>query len=99
MVVADDAAGFYARSDQEIDQHRLELRLSGLEIVAGDEDAVELSVFDETRDEGVLRRAVDVSALNQRWRCNFEFAEQFCRSGRKWGGIGNGLACVFLSFC
>lgn len=59
MVVARDGGQLNAGVDQEVDQGRLHLGLAGLEVVAADEGAMALGQVDGSRDEGVLRRAVD----------------------------------------
>lgn len=52
-------------SHQEIHQHRLELGLPRLEVVAADEDAALGGQFHRPRHEGVLGGPVDVGAALQ----------------------------------
>ena len=60
MVVADDGHGLDAGADQEVDQHRLQLGLAGLEVVPGNVHLLLVGQLDHARHEGVLGRAVDV---------------------------------------
>ena len=60
MIIADDAAGFNAGTDQKVDQDRFKLCLTGLEIVATDEDSARVGKFQAAWDECVLGRAIDV---------------------------------------
>jgi len=59
MVVAGNGGELDAGADQEVDESRLHLGLSRLEVVATDEGIVLLGELDGTGNEGVLRRAVD----------------------------------------
>ena len=63
MVVADDRNRFQAGADQEINQHRFQLGLTGLEVVSADEHVRLFGQFDTSRNERVLRRTVDESTL------------------------------------
>lgn len=60
VVVGHDCGGSDPRADEKVDEHGLDLCLSALEVVAGDEDALSFGELDDARDERVLRRAVDV---------------------------------------
>jgi len=62
VIIADDRCRLDAGADQEIDDHRLELRLARLEVVATDEDTVAVGELDDARNERVLWTAVDVRA-------------------------------------
>lgn len=59
VVVRSDGQGLDAGIDKEVDEHRLELGLTALEVVAADEDTVTLGEIDQTGNKGVLRAAVD----------------------------------------
>lgn len=59
MVVARDAQHLDTRSSQEVGEHALDLGLTSLEVISGDEGLVRFSEGDAARDEGVLRSAVD----------------------------------------
>lgn len=63
VVVADDGLWLDSGGDEELGQGGLELGLSGLEIVTDNEDLVLLGELDDSRDEGILGRSVDVGAV------------------------------------
>ena len=63
MVVASNGHGLNTRGDQPIDQNRLELGLTSLEVITTDGDVAAESHVQHTRDEGVLGRTVDVGAV------------------------------------
>ena len=60
MVVGGDGSRLDSGTHQVIHQHRLDLRLTALEVVSGDEGVVGFSQLEHARHEGVLRRSVDV---------------------------------------
>jgi len=59
VVVGNDGRRLDPGADQEVDQHRLHLRLARLEVVAADQDAPLDGELQEPRDERVLRGTVD----------------------------------------
>jgi hypothetical protein len=59
MVVAGNRREFDTSANQEIDQCRLHLGLTRLEIITTDESIVLLSKFNSTRNKCILRGAVD----------------------------------------
>uniref|UniRef100_A0A182XT73 Uncharacterized protein n=1 Tax=Anopheles quadriannulatus TaxID=34691 RepID=A0A182XT73_ANOQN len=63
MVVAHDRDGLDAGRHQEVHQHRLQLGLARLEVIAGNERTVVLRHLDHTGHERVLGRSVDVDAI------------------------------------
>lgn len=65
VVVAGDGGELDAGVDQEINEGGLHLGLARLEVVTADEGAVLLRKLDGTRNEGVLRGAVDERDLLQ----------------------------------
>mmetsp|Transcript_24560 Transcript_24560/g.55438 ORF Transcript_24560/g.55438 Transcript_24560/m.55438 type:complete len:335 (-) Transcript_24560:31-1035(-) len=60
MIVGNDGLHLDASADQEIDQDRFDLRLSGLEVVSTNENLLFLSKLKHSRNKGVLRRTIDV---------------------------------------
>lgn len=63
MVVTGNGHRLDTSSHQEIYQHALDLGLTGLEVIAGNENILLLGQLDQSGHKGVLRRAVDVGAL------------------------------------
>lgn len=63
VVVADNGAWFDASTDQKVNQHRLELGLTGLEIITGNENVFAFSQLEKTGNKSILRRTVDVGSL------------------------------------
>jgi hypothetical protein len=59
VVVAGNGSELDTSADQEIDQSRLHLGLTGLEIITANERIVLLSKFNSTRNKGILRRTID----------------------------------------
>jgi len=66
VVVTGNGHRLDASSHQEVHQHALDLRLTGLEVVAGNEDLLLLGQLNESGHKGVLRRAIDVCALRDK---------------------------------
>jgi len=65
VIVRDNRTGLETSRDQEINQNGLHLGLSGLEVITTNAHTLTNSQVNETRNEGVLRRTVDVRALLQ----------------------------------
>jgi len=63
VIVRDDGGDLETSTNEEVSEDALDLGLTTLEIVTSDVDTVTLGKFDDTGDEGVLRRAVDETAL------------------------------------
>lgn len=63
VVVAGNGGQLDTSIDEEIDEGRLHLGLSGLEVVATNEGVVPLGELNGTRNKGVLGRAVDEGGL------------------------------------
>lgn len=59
VVVAGNGGKLDACIDEEVNKSRLHLRLAGFEVITTNEGVVLLSKLNGTRDEGILRRAVD----------------------------------------
>jgi len=59
MVVTGNGSELDTSADQEIDQSRLHLGLTRLEIITANESIVLLGKLDGTRDKGVLRGTID----------------------------------------
>lgn len=59
MVVASNGGEFDTSVDHEVNQSRLHLSLTGLEVIATNESAMLLSKLNGTRNKGVLWGAVD----------------------------------------
>jgi len=62
VIIGDDGLRLNTGLDEEIDKDGFDLGLARLEVIATNENSLLLGKVDETRNEGVLRRAVDVSA-------------------------------------
>ena len=60
VVVGNDGTRLDTSIDEEIDEDRLHLSLTRLEVITTNEDAALLSKLHDTGDEGVLGRTVDV---------------------------------------
>ena len=58
VVVGHDGLWLDARIDEKVDQHGLELGLSGFEVVAADENLLLLGQLNASRYKSVLRGAV-----------------------------------------
>jgi hypothetical protein len=65
MIVTDNRHGFDAGADQKVDQHRLELGLARLKVVAAQKGSIPFSQLSASRHKGVLGRTVDISALGK----------------------------------
>lgn len=65
MIVAHDRHRFDASRHEKVHQHRLELRLTRLEVIATDEGVLPFGQLKCARHERVLWRAVDVSTLQE----------------------------------
>ena len=65
MVVRRDRRGLDTGAHQVVHQHRLDLRLTALEVVTSDERVVLLRQLEHARHEGVLGRTVDVRVALQ----------------------------------
>jgi hypothetical protein len=63
VVVASNGSKLDTGTDQEVNQSRLHLGLSRLEVITANESVVLLSKLDSTRDKGVLGRAVDERSI------------------------------------
>ena len=59
MIIAGNGGKLDTSADQEVDQSRLHLGLSGLEVITTNESIVPLSKFNGTRNKCVLGRAID----------------------------------------
>jgi len=59
MVVARNGGELDTGVDEEVNEGRLHLGLTGLEVITSNEGTVALSKLNHTRNEGVLRRTVD----------------------------------------
>ena len=62
MVVADNGLGLDTRSYEVVYKSGLDLGLSTLEVVSGDEDVAALSQLQQPLYQSVLRRPIDVGA-------------------------------------
>jgi len=63
VVVRDDGSDLETSTDEEVGENALDLGLTTLEVITSHVDAIALSKLDDTRHEGVLRRAVDEAIL------------------------------------
>mmetsp|Transcript_2721 Transcript_2721/g.7422 ORF Transcript_2721/g.7422 Transcript_2721/m.7422 type:complete len:395 (+) Transcript_2721:172-1356(+) len=63
VVVRHDADRLDASTDEKVDENTFHLRLPALEVVARDENAARHGEVNESRNEGVLRRSVDVRCV------------------------------------
>lgn len=86
MVVAGNTLRSDASPDEELHQRTLHLRLSTLEVIPTEEDAVTMGKFNKSRTQGVLWGTVDVATVLQdsghriEYRgCNFTFVTSYCR--------------------
>jgi len=59
MVVTRNGGELDTSVDEEVNEGRLHLCLTGLEVITSNEGTMAFSKFNQTRDEGVLRRTVD----------------------------------------
>ena len=60
MVVRSNGGGLDTSTHQVINKHRLDLGLTTLEVITGDESLVLLSQLENTRNKSVLRRTIDI---------------------------------------
>ena len=65
MVVTDNGLRFDTRANQKVDEYRLQLGLSRLEIISGNEHLPLVCKLEYTGYEGVLWRSVNISYLNE----------------------------------
>ena len=79
VVVADDGGELETRRDEEVGEDGLDLGLTSLEVISTNVDVVLQGEVENTRNKGVLRRAVDV------WH-SFENARHGEDCG--WGNLG-----------
>jgi len=63
VVVRDDGSNLETGANEEVSENALDLGLTALKVITSYVDTVALSQFDDTRDESVLRRAIDEAAL------------------------------------
>ena len=62
MIVGHDRCRFDARADEEIHQDGFHLRLTRFEIITTDENTMTLGELNDTRNQRILRRTIDVRA-------------------------------------
>lgn len=58
MIIAGNRSEFDTGVDEEVNKSRLHLGLARLEVITPDESAMAFGKFNDTRDKGVLGRAV-----------------------------------------
>lgn len=63
MVVANNGHRLNAGTDQKIDQHRFDFRLSRFEVIARNEDAMMVGHLQDARHKRILWWAIYVRAL------------------------------------